>query len=203
MMRLRTRSGPTEMDDPDPLDEVFRRQEQANERFYNAVEAEDYQSVGMHLRECLLALIKVMRRRVDTSELADPPQAANFKAWAEFLIGKLCGGGSNDELRRFLRNASNDAWQLTNWLTHHTNATAIAAGVACDAVSALVGHFAHLLRSSASGGIETCPRCSSRHIRSHFDRNIEPEGAYYATCGACGWTNHPDHTDDHAHAAQQ
>src|ERR1700730_14575359 len=64
MMRLRSRPQGADSSDPHPFDEVFRRQEQAKERHDRAIEAEDYQSVGMQLRECLLSLISVMRRRV-------------------------------------------------------------------------------------------------------------------------------------------
>ena len=65
MMRLRSRPEGADSSDPQPFDEVFRRQEQAKERHDRAIEAEDYQSVGMQLRECLLSLISVMRRRVE------------------------------------------------------------------------------------------------------------------------------------------
>jgi hypothetical protein len=57
MMRLRSRPDGARSDEPSPFDDVFRRQEQARERYDVAVEAEDYQAVGMHLRECLLSLI--------------------------------------------------------------------------------------------------------------------------------------------------
>lgn len=38
---------------------------------------------------------------------------------------------------------------------------------------------------------ESCPHCLSRNIRTHFDIDIEPDGAYYNTCGKCDWTSHP------------
>lgn len=63
MARLRERSGGVDVDDPSPFDEVFRRMDQAEERFDHAVEAEDYQSVGMQLREGLISLVGAMRRR--------------------------------------------------------------------------------------------------------------------------------------------
>ncbi len=51
MMRLRSRPAGANSVAPSPFDEVFRRQEQANDRHDSAVEAEDYQAVGMQLRE--------------------------------------------------------------------------------------------------------------------------------------------------------
>jgi hypothetical protein len=63
MMRLRSRQEGPDSVDPQPFDEVFRRQQQAGEQHERAIEAVDYQAVGMQLRECLISLIAVMRRR--------------------------------------------------------------------------------------------------------------------------------------------
>ena len=54
MMRLRSRSDRVDGNDPSPFDEVFRREEQAEHRLDIAIEAEDYQAVGLLLRESLL-----------------------------------------------------------------------------------------------------------------------------------------------------
>lgn len=190
MMRLRSRSDRDERE-PDPFDEVFRRQEQAHDGLDRAVEAEDFQAVGMHLRESLISLMDTVRRRVDLSGIVDYPQAANFKAWAELLIGILCPGSSSKELRKFLKSYADDVWQLVNWVTHHRGATEATASIAAHSTDTLTGHFIQLVTRAASGDIDECPRCKSRNIRSHFDIEIEPDGAYYGTCGACGWSNHP------------
>ena len=73
MMRLRSRPQGADSSDPDPFDEVFRRQEQAKHRYDRAIEAEDYQAVGMQLRECLISLVGVMRRRVELRGGIDVP----------------------------------------------------------------------------------------------------------------------------------
>src|SRR4030095_16477567 len=51
MARLRNRSARADGDDPSPFDEVIRRMDQAEQKFGLAIESEDYQSVGMLLRE--------------------------------------------------------------------------------------------------------------------------------------------------------
>ncbi|ESZ23494.1 hypothetical protein [Mesorhizobium sp. L2C084A000] len=191
MTRLRSREGRPDPDHPNPFDEVLRRQEQAFSRLESAVEAEDLQAVGMQLRECLLALITAVKRRVDLTGVAEQPQAANFKAWSEVLVGLLCPGGSNKELRSYLKAMADDTWTLVNWLTHHTNATEMAASIAVHATDTLVGHFVQVAMRVGAGAISQCPQCSSRNIRSHFDIRIEPDGDYYSTCGSCGWSNHP------------
>ena len=63
MMRLQNRSVSADSEDPTPFEEVFRRREQATYHHDRAVEAEDYQAVGMQLRECLLSLVATLRRR--------------------------------------------------------------------------------------------------------------------------------------------
>ena len=80
MTRLRSRPQGPDSDDPTPFDEVFRRQEQAEKHLEAAVEAEDYQSVGMQLRECLISLVGAVRRRVERKPQAEIPQDANFIA---------------------------------------------------------------------------------------------------------------------------
>jgi hypothetical protein len=81
MMRVRSRPQGADSSDPNPFDEVFRRQEQAKHRFDRAIEAEDYQAVGMQLRECLISLVGVMRRRMELRVGIDMPQDANFVGW--------------------------------------------------------------------------------------------------------------------------
>lgn len=98
MARIRSRPEGPDSSDPDPFDEVFRRQEQAKHRFDRAIEAEDYQAVGMQLRECLISLITVMRRRVALQENVEKPQGANFIGWANILMDHLCPGRGNKEL---------------------------------------------------------------------------------------------------------
>ncbi len=73
MMRLRSRPEGARSDDPSPFDDVFRRQEHAKDRFDRAVEAEDYQAVGVHLRECLLSLVAALRQRAVISSDGEQP----------------------------------------------------------------------------------------------------------------------------------
>lgn len=109
-MRLRSRPNGARSDEPSPFDDVFRRQEQAKDRFDRAVEAEDYQAVGVYLRECLLSLVAALRRRVVISNETERPQDANFIAWTSVLMDELCRGGSNKELRQYL---TVEEWQVS------------------------------------------------------------------------------------------
>ena len=192
MARLRSRSGAVDSNDPSPFDEVFRRMDQAEQRFGQAVEGEDYQSVGMLLREALISLIAAVRRRATVPDGTDLPQDSNFTGWSDVLLNILCGGGSNKELRQHLKNIAKETWQLTNWLTHHRSASKTATSIAMHSCQTTVGHFIQVLERSRTERKEQCPVCSSRNIRSHFDIGIPPDGDYYLSCGACSWTNHPE-----------
>lgn len=197
MMRIRSRPENANADSS-PFDEVFRRQEQAKDRNDRAVEAEDYQTVGMHLRECLLSLIAALRRRVELPANVERPQDANFIAWSTVLMDQLCGGGSNKELRQHLKNMAKEAWQLVNWLTHDRNASDTASTIAIHSTDTVVGHFIQILMRDRTGNTQECPLCKSRDIRSHFDIGIEPDGDYYMTCGVCDWSTHPEGKNERA-----
>lgn len=191
MMRVHSRSSTLDGNDPTPFDEVIRRQEQAQSKFESAVEVEDYQSVGMLLREGLISLIAALRRRTDLPADVERPQDANFIGWTEVLLNQLCGGGSNKELRQHLKNMAKETWQLANWLTHSRSADKTATAIAIGSCETVIGHLVRILERQRAGATEKCPSCKSRNIRSHFDIEISPDGDYFLSCGACDWNNHP------------
>ncbi len=195
MMRLASRPEGARSDDPSPFDEVFRRQEQAKHRFDIAVEAEDYQVVGMQLRECMISLVAALRRRVVLDSTLERPQDANFVAWAEILMDELCRGGNNKELRQYLKGTARNTWQLVNWLTHDRNANKTASFIAIHACDCVVGHFLQILERDRADRAEQCPLCKSRKIRSHFDPSLGQDGEYYSTCAVCEWSTHPGAPD--------
>lgn len=191
MMRLKSRSGKVDSNDSTPFDEVFRRQEQAEYRHDSAVESEDYQSVGMLLRESLLSLITSLKQRTEISENIERPQNGNFVAWTEILMNELCGGGHNKELRQHLKNIAKEAWQLANWLTHTRSANRTASSISIHSCQTIIGHFIQILERQKTDNTDQCPICKSRNLRTHFDISIEPDGDYYMSCGVCNWTNYP------------
>ena len=192
MMRVSSRSGRVDADDPNPFNEVFRRQEQAQDRHDSAVEAEDYQTVGMLLRESLISLIAAVRRRSEIPSEVERPQDANFIGWTDVLMNHLCGGSRNKELRQHLKNTAKEVWQLVNWLTHERSADKTVSSIAIHSCGTLVGHFIQVLQRSRTNSTDGCPVCHSRNIRTYFDAAISPDGDYYLSCGVCDWTNHPE-----------
>lgn len=190
--RLMDRSNRADATDRTPFDEVFRREDQAERRHEAAVEAEEYQAVGMLLRESLISLIVAMQRRVSIPGNVEAPRAADFQAWTDVLVGQLCGGSANKELRQHLKSVAKGTWQLVNWLTHARNATRMSSSIAVHSCQTVIGHFIQILERGMPNGMEGCPVCGSRNTQRYFDPALPPDGQYYNGCSICNWTDHPN-----------
>lgn len=191
MARMRSRSGNIDPEEPTPFDEVIRRADQAEERLDAAVEIEDFQAVGMLLRESLISLVQALRRRVPIDDHIEKPKNADFVGWSDVLMNQLCPGGSNKELRQHLKNTAKESWQLVNWLTHTQSATRTASSIAKHSCQMIISHYAQILEGSHSEKVGKCQVCKSSNIRTHYDGSIPPDGDYYLSCGVCDWTDHP------------
>lgn len=191
MMRIRSRSNRVDADEPSPFDEVFRRVEQAEKRHEASIEAEDFQAVGMLLRETLISLTDSLRHAIEIPPEIEKPQNSNFISWADLLINQLCGGNSNKSLRQHLKSLSKESWQLVSWLTHAKNADKTASTIAIQSCQTVIGHFLQILERSEAERTKLCPICKSRNIRTHFDISINDNGEYFHSCGSCEWSNHP------------
>lgn len=190
MLRVQSRHSGAQ-GEQSPFDAIMRRHQQASDLLDAAVEAQDFQAVGMSLRECLIALVGLVRQRVELPADAEAPQAANFKGWADLLLNHLCRGPGYQDLRSYMKNLSKESWELVNWLTHTSRAEATAAGIALEGVATLIGSMLTLVVQARPNVTATCPRCASRNIRTHFDIAIGGEGDYFSSCGECGWDSHP------------
>ena len=192
MARLMSRNTRLEDFDPDPFNEVSRRWDQAVSRSELAVEVEDFQAIGMLLRECLLSLIEALRRMLPEAIPEDEPKAADFRAWTNIFFDHLCPGRSEKELRSYLKNTAEKTWSLVGWLTHARTANRLYSRIITQAVDTLLGHIMQLVYREKSSKIEVCPNCSSHDIRNHYDMSVPPDGAGYSPGGSCNWSDHPD-----------
>ena len=191
MMRMRSGSERVDAEDPTPFDEVFRRMEQAEHRHEGAVEAEDYQAVGMLLRESLISLTGAIRRHTKTISVTSIPEASNFNGWCDLLLDSLCPGSGNKQLRKHLETIAKDTWQLVNWLTHDRIADRTSSSIAIHSCQTVIGHFIQILERDRTDRKSECPVCKSRNVRTHYDPMIQPDGDYYMTCGVCDWNSRP------------
>lgn len=177
--------------EPDPFEEVYRRCDEVTDLIVEAIEAEEFQSAAMRLRECLITLVGAVRRRIELPVGGEFPKDADVLGWNEVLINHFCPGEPNKVLRQYLKMTATRTWQLVSWLTHDRDANKTAAIIAHEAVSVQIGNFIQLVIRDRVDLTEVCPQCSSRNVQSYFDAAIEPDGAYYERCRACDWNNHP------------
>jgi hypothetical protein len=169
---------------PSELEKVFRKVDQASEALDRAEEAEDFQAVGVRLRECLIAFAHALADPAIVREGTEPPQAANFVAWAELLAYALAPGRDNAGIRKYLKAQANPTWQLVQQLTHSTNADRLEADFVHDAVRHLIGSYVLAEARKARGPSERCPACGSYRVVEDY-RSAEDRS--YALCSTCGW----------------
>jgi hypothetical protein len=89
-LRLWERDRVTTDDDTRVVSErAWRKYEDAVEALGEANDTEDYQAVGVHLREAMIALVKDQSSAEWVSGLPSPPQLANVKGWIEVFATLL------------------------------------------------------------------------------------------------------------------
>jgi hypothetical protein len=163
-----------------------RKMTQASEAFDKADEAEEFQSVGMRCRECLLTLIRELEDRNDIGAGGDRPKTADFPAWNERIANTVAPGASADYVRGYLKTTGERAWRLVNWLTHASNATRSDAELALSATSHVINNYALLVLKRTADAPERCGRCKSYKITVDWHPELGRNGLYITRCEACG-----------------
>ena len=166
------------------VSKAWRKFEQAAEALDVADEAEDFQSIGMRLRECLITFAQDNAEQAMVREGSERPQKSNFKGWAELLAQAASPGPHGKQMRSYLRTMSCEVWDLVAWLTHAANATRTDAETARDAVSHLMQVFSLALIRQERGAPIRCPMCGSYQVT--MDDRDEEGGVPFLRCEACG-----------------
>lgn len=97
---------------------VWRRWSQAVEALTTAREAEDFQAVGVRLRECLVSFAGEIADDGFVAKETTAPKRADAVAWTSLLADHLAGGTSGERLRSYLKKMTKETWDYVNWLTH-------------------------------------------------------------------------------------
>ena len=179
--------------------ELLRRLDVASESLDRAKEVEDFQAVGMRLRELLLTLTFKL------SELEPQPsndrtdalkKAGDFKGLANIYADSIAGGKSSQYLRSLLKTTSAKTWEYVSWLTHARNANEQDARIALSATHEVIEIFLGALVRVRRGKLERCPVCTS--YRLELVRAQDGE-SWLKLCEACGSASAVDVplTDDH------
>ena len=186
---LAHRSAPPEADD-DLLRIAgpWRRWREADDELNEAVEAEDFQSVGMRCREALLSL---------TNELADPsmvpagetaPRKSDFVHWSEYIAGAVVAGGSLADVRSHLKTTAKSAWDLAGWLTHAKTATRTDAKIVLEATSHTLSTFViAVVGMERRDACVQCPVCGSNRVFPEWDPETRSYTGKVNWCDACGF----------------
>lgn len=172
---LRDRKVPVKPGSAYLLPGSWRRWEQAFEAYDSGDEAENFQAVGVRLRECLISFVGETAGDAMVPEGQEPPKQSDFKACTELLASTLAGGESSAHLRSYLRKLSAETWAYVNWLTHAKNAIRMDAEIGLKMVEHLLGVFtAARLRLGANR--LRCGACGSYRLAR-------------GTCENCGWVD--------------
>jgi hypothetical protein len=163
-----------------------RKVTQASDAFDKADEAEEFQSVGMRCRECLLTLIRELENAGDIGAGEDRPKTGDFPAWNERIANAVAPGASADYVRGYLKSTGERAWRLVNWLTHASNATRSDAELALNATSHVINNYAMLVLRRTAEAPERCGRCKSYKITVDWHPELGRNGLYIPRCEACG-----------------
>jgi hypothetical protein len=142
----------------------WRRWEQAFESYSSGDEAENFQSVGMRLRECLVSFLDETRTEALVPSGTNPPKGADFRAWSELLADALARSDSSSKLRSYLKKLSNETWEYVNWLTHAKNASRYDAEIALKIVEHLLGVFTASRLRQARQASPRCTHCGSHDV---------------------------------------
>jgi len=163
---------------------AWRRWEQAGEVLNEAEEAEDFQTVGMRCRECLIIMVRTLSRPEMVPSGATAPKHADAAHWCELIANHVARGGSAEEVRGYLKATSKAAWKLVNGLTHDQNATRADAMLTHEATQHVLAIFGTAMFRYRQGIPDRCRDCGSYRIGLWAD---EPGVAMRPRCQACGW----------------
>lgn len=140
--------------------DVWRKWADAENTMRDAIEAEDFQAVGMRLRETIVAFLKAAAHESLIEDRTETPQAANPE-WLNLIANKIARGPSNATLRSYLKSAGKETWQYVSWLTHAANAHREDAEIALANTSHLVAVYTAAMLRYVRGDPKRCPSCAS------------------------------------------
>ena len=161
------------------LSRAWRLWEQAVESLDGAREAEDFQAIGVRLREAMVTY---------AGEVADPalipeggaaPKAADVVGWTNLVIADQAEGSSSKQLRSYATKLTRETWDYVNWLTHAKNAIAYDAHIGVAAVSHFLATITAMCLRAGTGASNRCETCGSYRVVA-------------GACTRCGWHD-PDY----------
>jgi len=167
--------------------EAWRKWEQAGEALNTADEAEEFQAVGMHCRESLVAFMRTASEVVTLPPEVTRAKAADVKGWAEILGNVITPGDSNKDYRSYLKALAAKTWDLVSWLTHYAGATGHIADVAHQATEHALTSWSLAIMVHDADGPPRCPVCGSYRLRVEYEPGEGFGVMEVLVCDKCGW----------------
>lgn len=158
------------------LPEAWRLWEQATDTLSTAREAEDFQSVGVRLRESMVSYAGEVQDDRLVPDGVERPKSADVIGWTNLLTDHLAGGSSSGQLRSYVKKLGRETWDYVNKLTHAKNATRWDAEIGAAAVSHFLATITATTMRSAAGAQPRCADCGSYRVEN-------------GRCVRCRWTD--------------
>lgn len=192
MLRVMAKNEPeASAEAQDRLATPWRRWKDAADALDAAGEAEEFQAVGMRLREALLAFVKAVASTEMIPEGEEAPRIGDFVHWSERIADAVARGPSSARVRGHLTATAKSTWELVSWLTHESGATRMDGVLAVSAVDQVLSTYGMALVRHERREPDRCPSCGSYRLTSVEDTDVA--GPMYITiCEACGWEDLPE-----------
>jgi len=176
----------------EPLLAAWRALDHAREAILNAQKVEDYQTLGVRCRECLLAIVHAMQTLVAAPAGSDL-KSSDFLGWSEAIANASLAGGGQKARRRLLKSSARECWEFVNWLTHARDSHFNDVEAAIEATEQTLGLFTTACIRYLRGVPDSCPSCGSQRLApKRGSRTTKPDRIYERpVCGACGRAGKP------------
>ena len=161
-----------------------RRLDATSEALNAARDVEQFQAVGVMLRESLLALVRDLADDSFVPPGTEEPKRADFIHWSELIIDELTQTRNLNDTRPALKRAAKDAWQSASTLAHKTSSDEAFAGICASQVRHVFEQWATVMRAATSERKERCGVCDSlRVVKTEVGH-----GEFELVCESCGAT---------------
>jgi len=164
---------------------AWRRWQQAGQALDEAEEPEDFQSVGMRCRECLVGMVRALALPAMVPEDVVPPKRADVVGWCALIADHVAHGSSADRVRGYLKAISKAGWEFVSWLTHAQGATRADGLMAHELTQHILVLFGTAMLRHRQGVPDRCEACGSYSFELWAD---EPGVPMKPRCRSCGWT---------------
>ncbi len=161
------------------LPRAWRLWEQAVESLDGGREAEDFQAVGVRLREAMVTYAVEVADDALIPEGEPAPKAADVLGWTNLLIADQAEGSSSWQLRSYATKLARETWDYVNWLTHAKNAIPYDAHIGVAVVSHFLSIITAICLRAATAARRRCDSCGSYRLVA-------------GACLRCGWED-PDY----------